>query len=245
MSEQEIIRPDWVVPPNISSLGTTRMGGVSHGPWSSFNLGDQCGDDPTCVRSNRARLNSILPAEPVWLRQVHGFDVFTASDTPELLPEADAAVSSTPGQVLAILTADCLPVLLCDDQGTRIAAAHAGWRGLCDGVIEATVKAMKLDPRRIIAWLGPAIGRDAYEVGRDVFESFSGRSGSSVANAFNPAGRKWKLDLAGAARTILSGLGISRVYGGTFCTYRDSARFFSHRRDGVTGRMASLVWLKD
>lgn len=244
MREQDIIRPDWLVPANIRSLSTTRTGGVSEGPWSSLNLGDHCGDDDASVHTNRERLSSLLPSAPVWLRQVHGTHVLISDDNDESFPEADAAVTSTPGQVLAILTADCLPVLLCDERGTRVGAAHAGWRGLCDGVIEATVGAMQLAPDRLIAWLGPAIGGDAYEVGADVIESFSRRSGSGLVEAITPAGEKWNLDLAGAARTVLSELGVTRVFGGEFCTLRDPVRFFSYRRDQVTGRMASLVWLE-
>lgn len=244
MKEQNIIRPDWPVPANVRSLSTTRAGGVSQGPWYSLNLGEHCGDDDASVSANRERLRSQLPSEPIWLRQVHGTRVFVPGDNDADLPEADAAVTSNPEQVLAILTADCLPILLCDELGRRVGAAHAGWRGLCDGVIEATVKAMQVSPERLIAWLGPAIGQDAYEVGEDVFESFSRRSGSSLVDAMMPVGEKWKLDLAGAARTVLTELGVTRVFGGGFCTHRDPARFFSYRRDHVTGRMASLVWLE-
>ena len=245
MKEQDIIRPDWVVPGVVNALSTTRCGGVSQGSWSSLNLGDRCGDEQSSVYRNRERLRSLLPAGPMWLRQVHGVSVFDADEAAVDSPQADAAVTSERGRVLAIMTADCLPVLLTDDQGDRIGAVHAGWRGLCDGIIEATVAAMQIDPGRIIAWLGPAISQGAYEVGGEVYESFRARPGSDLTGAFAAAGKKWKLDLAGAARTILLDQGVTRVFGGTFCTYREKARFFSYRRDGITGRMASLVWLEE
>lgn len=244
MKENDIIRPDWSRPANIGSISTTRAGGVSKGPWESLNLGDRCGDDPNAVRVNRDRLAALLPSEPLWLRQVHGVDVVDAKDSSNTLVEADAAVTSHPGQVLAILTADCLPVLLCDAEGTRIGAAHAGWRGLSKGIIEATVAAMQIAPGKLTAWLGPAIGQEDYEVGDDVFESFCHRPGSNLVSALRPAGNKWQLDLAGAARLVLSELGVSQVTGGSYCTHADPARFFSFRRDGVTGRMASLIWLE-
>ena len=244
MTALDTIRPDWIVPSNVKALSTTRLGGVSHGPWSSLNLGDHYGDEAPSVHANRERLRSILPSEPVWLNQVHGVTVHDADSALVQNPEADGAVTSKPGRVLAILTADCLPLLLCDEQGSRIAVAHAGWRGLCDGVIESAVEAMQVDSERLVAWLGPAIGQDAYEVGADVYESFSARSGSNLVAAFARTGSKWKLDLAGAARTILHDLGVKKVFGGTFCTFREDERFFSYRRDGVTGRMASLVWLE-
>ncbi|HKJ18319.1 MAG TPA: peptidoglycan editing factor PgeF [Xanthomonadales bacterium] len=245
MNIDDLIIPDWPAPKGVKALSTTRVGGVSTGAWSSLNLGDRCGDSSENVRRNRQLLQSVLPAKPRWMRQVHGITVAGAGhDQPD--PEADAAVSSKPCQVLPILTADCLPVLLCDQDGTCVGAAHAGWRGLSGGVIEATVSQMKAPVDRLIAWLGPAIGRKAYEVGDDVleaFESFQGPVGTGLLKSFAPSGDRWMLHLAGAARIMLEGLGIQRVYGGDFCTYSEPDRFFSYRRDGDTGRMASLIWL--
>ena len=182
----------------------------------------------------------------MWLDQVHGAGVIEGLEAGQQATEADAAATSVAGHVLAVLTADCLPVLLCDTEGRRIGVAHAGWRGLAGGVIEATVSHLQTPPDRIIAWLGPAIGGDLYEVGEDVREAFEcsyAPARSNVVESFRPCGERWSLNLAGAARTILLELGIERVYGGGFCTYGDSERFFSYRRDGGTGRMASLIWL--
>lgn len=247
LKESDLIRPDWPAPRNVRALSTTRRGGVSCGPWESLNLGPNCGDDPAHVAENRARLAHWVPAEPLWMDQVHGARVLEAPAAGPGPERADAAVTSTPGQVLAIMTADCLPVLLCDDQGRRIGAAHAGWRGVAGGVIEATVERMETSPERLLAWLGPAISGAVYEVGEDVREAFA--TSTTLARkttdaAFTPHGERWLLDVAGAARIILESLGVGRVYGGGFCTYRESDRFFSHRRDGVTGRMASLIWIE-
>lgn len=245
MKETDLIRPDWPAPANIRALSTTRNGGVSSGPWESLNLGDHCGDNPDDVRDNRQRLASLLPQEPLWMRQVHGRKVFDSGENSGSLPEADAAVTSAAGQVLAILTADCLPVLLCDDLGRRIGAVHAGWRGLAAGVIEAAVTKMEIRPDRLIAWLGPCIGKAAYEVGNDVLEAFGNSNPAIRTNlleSFSSDGQRLFLNLAGAARAILAGLGIERIYGAEFCTYDNPDRFYSYRRDGVTGRMASLIW---
>lgn len=245
MKETGLIRPDWPAPANVRALSTTRNGGVSSGPWTSLNLGDHCGDNPDDVRVNRNRLASVLPGEPLWMRQVHGREVFECGVSGGSLPEADAAITSASGQVLAILTADCLPVLLCDEAGRRIGAVHAGWRGLAAGVIEAAVTKMDIRPHRLIAWLGPCIGKDAYEVGNDVLEAFANYSGpvrTNLLESFSSDGQRLCLNLAGAARAILAGLGIERIYGAEFCTYDNPDRFFSYRRDGVTGRMANLIW---
>lgn len=249
---EHIIIPDWPAPPNVRALSTTRLGGVSTGSYESLNLGDRCGDDAESVHANRAALDAMLPAQPLWLNQVHGTTVLDADEAENDLIEADAAVTSRGGTVLSILTADCLPVLFCDEEGTRIGAAHAGWRGMAEGVIEATVAAMGVPTEKLLAWLGPAIGQAAYEVGQDVYEAFSREAGPDLADAFRPSDNahhtgKWQLDLAGAARLILARLGVERVSGGNLCTHSDPTRFFSHRRDGVegrqTGRQASLVWL--
>lgn len=244
--ETDLVRPDWPAPGNVRALSTTRRGGVSRGPWTSLNLGPNCGDEPANVKENRGRLGRLLPAEPLWMEQVHGARVLESGHGGSAPERADARVTSTPGEVLAIMTADCLPVLLCDENGARIGAAHAGWRGLAAGVIEATVERMEAAPERLLAWLGPAISGAVYEVGDEVREAFAAAQGHarrSVDESFTPHGGRWLLDVTGAARSILQALGVRRVYGGGFCTYREPDRFFSHRRDGVTGRMASLIWL--
>jgi len=183
-----------------------------------------------------------LPAEPLWLKQIHTINVANA-DHATGIPEADASVAQLPGKVCAVLTADCLPILLCDRRGTVVAAAHAGWRGLADGVIEATVAAMNADPSALLAWLGPAIGRSAFEVGAEVREIFLAHA-AGAADAFTAHGKdKWLADLYRLARHRLARCGVSQISGGDFCTYRDSERFFSYRRDRTTGRMASLIWL--
>lgn len=235
-------RPDWPAPANVHALQTTRLGGVSSGPWASLNLGDHVGDDPAAVATNRARIAAGLPAEPLWMKQVHGVVVADA-DRAEVAPEADAAVARAEGRVCAVMTADCLPILLCDRDGTVVGAAHAGWRGLCGGVIEATVAAMAVAPGRLMAWLGPAIGPSAFEVGDEVRTAFVAADASAGA-AFSP-GRdgKWLADIYELARQRLATLGVSDVHGGNHCTVGESETFFSYRRDGVTGRMATLIWL--
>ena len=246
MKDEHLLFPDWPAPDNVRAFTTTRRGGVSMGPWESFNLGLSCGDDRDNVLANRHRLADRLPSEPLWMRQVHGRRV-VGCETDHDLEEADARVTRTPGQALVVLTADCLPVFLCDERGEVAAIAHAGWRGLADGVIEATVGRMNRPPQRLMAWLGPAIGGEVYEVGSEVRDAFAASSTLArlcVERAFAQAGNRWRLDIAGAGRVILQALGVDRVYGGEHCTYSDIERFFSHRRDGVTGRMASLIWLE-
>ncbi len=220
---------------------TTRDGGVSAGPWASLNLGDHVGDDPAHVSANRARLRQTLPAEPVWLRQVHGTRCVDVDR--DAAREADAAVTRTPGTVLAILTADCLPVLLSDAAGTVVGAAHAGWRGLAAGVLESTVQSMALPAAQIRACFGPAIGPAAFEVGDEVRAAFLAKDPQAVV-AFRPgAPGKWWCDLYELAAQRLVALGVPRPAAVDFCTVRDADRFFSYRRDGVSGRMASLIWL--
>ena len=236
----ELVKPDWPAPANVRAFTTTRAGGFSKDTWSSMNLGLCCGDDPLAVHRNREKLVLRLPAAPQWLCQVHGTQVVTHSLASGEGLEADGLVSSSPAQVCAVLTADCLPVLLCNRSGNRVAAAHAGWRGLAQGVLQATVRQMKEAPAEIMAWLGPAIGPGVYEVGEDVRQAFAQEHGI----CFKKDGERWLLDLYGVARRILTQLGITAVYGGFFCTFSDSERFFSYRRDGVTGRMASVIWLE-
>lgn len=238
------IVPDWPAPSSVRAVSTLRGGGVSAPPFGSWNLADHVGDDPTAVQNNRLRLRELLdlPAEPRWLRQVHGTRAVAA--VPGLEGgEADAAWSRVPGCICAVLTADCLPILFCDRQGTRVAAAHAGWRGLAAGVIEATVRRMGADPAQLVVWLGPAIGPAAFVVGAEVRAAFVAADAGATA-AFRAAqDGRWYADLFALARRRLAAAGILEVYGGGLCTYSDSARFYSYRRDGVTGRMASLIWL--
>ena len=236
--------PDWPAPKNVRSLQTTRNGGVSVAPYNSFNLGSHVGDVELAVARNRMLLEPMLPSEPVWLKQVHGTVVVDAGQA-DCWPQADACVSGHPGAVCVVMTADCLPVLLCDDQGSVVGAAHAGWRGLCDGVLEQTVLAMKAPPASLMAWFGPAISVQAFEVGDEVRTAFVERQ-SQAAAAFAPGtGGKWFADIYQLARLRFNALGITRIYGGGLCTYTDAERFFSYRRDGVTGRMGTFVWLAE
>ena len=235
------IVPDWPAPANVKSVITTRAGGVSGGPFASFNLGLRTGDDPQAIAENRARLRGLLPQEPKWLRQVHGADVVEA-DTAMDAPEADASVARRAGTVCAVMIADCVPVLLADRAGTQVAIAHAGWRGLAGGVIENTVRKLGAAPGELLAYLGPGIGPRAFEVGADVRDALLGRD-ARAATAFTPrAAGKWLADLFLLARQRLQTAGVDRIYGGGLCTYSDAARFYSYRRDKVTGRMAALIW---
>ncbi|MEX0959442.1 MAG: peptidoglycan editing factor PgeF [Burkholderiales bacterium] len=236
------IRPDWPAPARVQALITTRAGGHSSGAYQSLNLGDHVNDSAEAVAANRARLRALLPAEPAWLNQVHGTRVMEA-DTWTAPVEADASFARSPGTVCAVLVADCLPVLLADRKGSVVAAAHAGWRGLAAGVIENTIEAMARPPEQLIAFLGPAIGPDAFEVGEDVYQAFVARD-AQAARAFRPhVHGKWMADLFQLARQRLAATGVGAVHGGDLCTCSDPRRFFSHRRDKVTGRMAALVWL--
>lgn len=278
------LRPDWPAPANVVALCSTRAGGLSTGPWAGLNLAAHVGDDPAAVAGNRARLRAHLPAEPLWLTQVHGVNVVDpAGYDPASGPQADAARTRATGTPCAVLTADCLPVLLCDrgaqhsagpsaawqadtchpvevgmaarhaaagrGRATEVAAIHAGWRGLADGVLEATAATMRTRPQDWLAWIGPGIGRDAFECGEEVLEAFC-KGHPEARQAFRPApgapGR-WLGDLPAIARQRLVALGMpaSAIHGGTLCTVSDPARFYSFRRDGVTGRMASLIWLSE
>lgn len=246
---------DWPAPAGVRAFATLRHGaGVSAAPFDSFNLGPRCGDEPAHALANRATLVELagLPAMPRWLRQVHGTRVLrfgatgadAGADGEE--PEADAVVTGVPGTVLAIQTADCLPVLFCADDGGEVAGAHAGWRGLAGGVLEATVAAMRTPPDRLLAWLGPAAGPRAYETGADVRDAFLQRD-PAAADAFAPTrDGRWHVDLYMLARQRLqaAGLAAGRIHGGGLCTISEPGRFFSHRRDRRTGRMASLVWIE-
>ena len=233
------IWPDWPAPANVRAFTTTREGGYSQGKWNSLNLGLRCGDDNSSVMRNRKLLERNLPQPPQWLKQVHGTGVVSHPSEVGGEKDGDALVARSNGQVCAVLTADCLPVFFCNDQGSCIAVAHAGWRGLVDGVLQATITAMHENPARIMAWLGPAIGPRVYEVGREVKHAF----GDEISGCFVQHGERWLFDLYCAARFKLRQTGVSRIYGGEFCTLSDSERFFSYRRDGETGRMASLIWM--
>ncbi len=237
--------PDWPAPAGIRACSTTRLGGISQPPYNSLNLGLHVDDKVDAVLTNRQRLTELagLPTEPLWLEQVHGTDVIdsTAWISGCL---ADAMYSRQPDHVCAIMTADCLPLLFCDTEGKQVAAAHAGWRGLLDGVLKTTVEQFHGERSDILAWLGPAIGAQQFEVGKEVFEAFCERYPDAHA-AFTPVDASHYLaDIYLLAQQQLHALGISAIYGGEHCTFSESGRFFSYRRDGVTGRMASLIWIE-
>lgn len=245
-SKLPLIQPEWPAPANVRAACTTRMGGVSKPPWDSLNLGGHVGDVPQHVGVNRKRLADRLALDPGsigWLSQVHGTGV---TELPaEAMPVADASVTDRPGEVCAILTADCLPVLFCNRDGTRVAAAHAGWRGLCDGVLEAVVSRFGASGSDVMAWLGPAIGPRHFEVGPEVREAFVVKNGCA-SDAFSADGARpghFMADIYRLARQRLEAAGVHEIYGGTLCTVSDPGRFYSYRRDGRTGRMASLIWL--
>lgn len=244
MRAVEFVLPDWPAPAGVRAAMTTRTGGVSAGRYASLNLAAHVGDDPGAVAENRRRLAAelALPAEPAWLSQVHGRAVALL---PGPMPAgADAAVTFARGAVCAVLVADCLPVLLAGRSGDRVGIAHAGWRGLAAGVVEATVQALGAGPDGLVAWLGPCIGPQAFEVGPEVRGAFVSRDAAAAAD-FRP-GRAGRLlaDLPALARRRLAACGVREIHGGGLCTHADSARFYSYRRDGETGRMAALVWLE-
>lgn len=238
------LTPEWPLPPGVGACQTTRLGGVSLPPYQSLNLGLHVQDEPQSVAENRRRLAACLPAPPLWLNQVHGTRVVAATPATPDGTEGDGGVARAPGRVCAIMTADCLPVLFCARDGSAVGAAHAGWRGLAGGVLEATVAAMEVAPDQLSCWLGPAIGPRAFEVGDEVRAAFLDQDGAQ-ASAFQPgaAPGKWLADIYALARRRLNRLGLSQIYGGGFCTVAEGERFFSYRREKVTGRMASLIWL--
>lgn len=236
------IVPDWPVPTNVRALITTRSGGVSTGRFASMDLGQRIEDDMQSVRTNRTSLRDLLPAEPKWLVQVHGARVADA-DRLQQPVEADAMVARNPGSVCIVTVADCLPVLLTNRAGSVVAAAHAGWRGLAGGVLENTVRAMGTTPGELLAYFGPAIGPSAFEVSADVRDAFLAQSADAACAFVNHQPGKWRADLFALARQRLRACGVTQIYGGGLCTYSDPLRFFSHRRDKVTGRMGALIWL--
>jgi YfiH family protein len=237
---------DWPAPQGVRALSTLRgdvRSGVSQAPYGCFNLGDHVGDDPAAVAENRRRLKMAagLPSEPAWLTQVHGVGVADL-DSPADRGPADAAIAHGSGKVCAILTADCLPIIFTTGSGDTVAAAHAGWRGLAAGVIEATVRAMGVPSESLLAWLGPAIGPEHFEVGTEVRDTFLAGDPKS-GEAFEPNSRgRFMANLRTLARRRLQGLGVNRIYGGGECTFAQADRYYSHRRDGVTGRQATLIW---
>ena len=244
LHSDHLIIPDWPAPPGVRAASTTRQGGVSAPPYDRLNLARHVGDDLAQVAANRRRLAAVLgyAVEPAWLEQVHGTAV-VAAETVCAPVAADAAWTGKPHRPCVVMTADCLPVLLCDRAGSVVAAAHAGWRGLAGGVIPAVVARLGVPPQTLMAWLGPAIGPAAFEVGEEVRAAFLALADEN-AGCFQPssAGR-WLADLYALARRQLRGLGITAIHGGDLCTYSDPERFFSYRRDRDTGRMASLIWL--
>jgi polyphenol oxidase len=239
------IIPQWPVPPHVRAVSTLRSGGFSQGGFASLNLGLHVGDDAARVQKNRDLLAATLelPTAPLWLDQHHGCTVVRANDAQTR--HADASFTTAPGAVCAIMTADCLPVLLCDSKGSRVAAIHAGWRGLAHGIIEESARSLGGDD--LIAWLGPAIGADAFEVGDEVRSIFTAQLGEAAQTAFRPHNKirnKWHADIYALARIALQRIGIKAVYGGERCTFSESEHFFSFRRDAETGRMATLIWLE-
>ena len=240
-----LIFPEWPASAKVRAVTTTRAGGISTGPFASFNLADHVGDNAQSVAANRLQLRALLPqlpAEPLWLRQVHGCSAVLAESVVAGI-EGDASICRDEHHVCAILSADCLPLLLCDDNANVVAAAHAGWRGLASGVIETTIAGMCVTPGRLLAWLGPAIGPQAFEVGDDVRTIFvmQNAAAASAFVALKPG--KWLCNLYLLARQRLAAAGVTRIYGGNFCTFNDADRFYSYRRDRQTGRMATLIWL--
>ncbi len=234
------ITPDWPAPKCIQAFTTTRMGGVSSAPWDSFNLGSNCGDQAQDVSTNRETLRAVLPAAPIWLEQVHGSDVIRAEESSNI-PVADASWSDQAGVVCTILTADCLPVLLCTSSGSHIAVVHCGWRSLAEGILENTIAALQVNTSSLLAWFGPAISAANYEVGSEVYQAFVDiHPQNQQAFKVTTAGC-WQADLLLLARLSLQRQGLKLFYGGQYCTYTDR-RFYSYRRDGVTGRMVSVIY---
>ena len=246
-----ILTPEWPAPPGVRAAFALRSGGVSAPPFDSLNLGAHVGDEAEAVAENRRRLRTQLrlPEEPAWMEQVHGIDVLDLDalahgGAARGIVTADAAHTRRAGRICTVQVADCLPVLLAARDGSAVAAAHAGWRGLAGGVLEATVQALAVEPGQLIGWLGPGIGAAHFEVGEDVRRAFVTHDAAAAAFTSNQRGR-WQCNLAALARARLAALGVAAVFGGEWCTYADAARFFSYRRDGRCGRMAALIWKEE
>ncbi|OCA55743.1 purine nucleoside phosphorylase YfiH [Photorhabdus namnaonensis] len=239
-----LIFPNWPQPTTVKACSSTRLGGMSLSPYNSLNLGKHVGDKPDVVEQNRHILAEMaeLPQQPVWLEQVHGTRVVRLNGQPLEDKRADAVYTNIPGQVCAVMTADCLPVLFCSSAGDEVAAAHAGWRGLCTGVLENTIAQFKAKPHQIQAWLGPAIGAKKFEVGNEVLQAFTSQH-ADLSQAFIPFGEKYLADIYLLAKLKLQSVGVNAIFGGGECTVTNKEKFFSYRRDGITGRMATLIWL--
>lgn len=239
------IVPDWPAPANIKAVSTTRLGGVSQQPYLGLNLGLHVGDNKEHVQHNRAQLQQELKLmePPAWLNQIHSTEVIDLNASLTVVPDADGSYTQTSGIACTVMTADCLPVLLCDTGGNQVAAVHAGWRGAADGIIEAALDKFTVHSDQILAWLGPAIGPDAFEVGSEVRELFLAEQPQAEL-AFKPHGDKWLADLYLLARQRLQRYGVTKIYGGEFCTFSNPDCFYSYRRDRVTGRQASLIWIE-
>ncbi|KMW73267.1 hypothetical protein TI10_09220 [Photorhabdus luminescens subsp. luminescens] len=239
-----LIFPNWPQPTAVKACSSTRLGGMSLSPYDSLNLGKHVGDKPDVVEQNRHILAKMaeLPQPPIWLEQVHGTRVVRLDGQPLEDNKADAVYTNIPGQVCAVMTADCLPVLFCSSVGDEVAAAHAGWRGLCAGVLENTIAQFKAKPNQIQAWLGPAIGAKKFEVGNEVLQAFTLQH-ADLSQAFIPVGEKYLADIYLLAKLKLQSVGVKAIFGGNECTVSNKEKFFSYRRDGITGRMATLIWL--
>ncbi len=236
----ECLYPDWPASRQVKALSTTRLGGVSTGRFSGNNFALHVQDDEALVLRNRVTLTRGLPGEPRWLNQTHGTQIVHWADEQT---DADASYSNRTGNVCVVMTADCLPILLCDVAGQQVAAVHAGWRGLLNGVIENSIETFQGSQHNILAWFGPAIGKTAFEVGEEVYAMFTQKHPDTSQYFQRQNNRKYLMDIYGLARFRLNRVGVKKIFGGEYCTYHDETRFFSYRRDGVCGRMASLIWL--
>lgn len=249
MSSESLLEFEWKLPPGVRAAFTTRLGGVSQAPWDSFNVATHVDDDPEHVAANRANLRELLGlrAEPAWLNQVHGVAVQDLDIArPTVSPvTADASVTTRAGIACVVMVADCLPVLFATRDGSRVGAAHAGWRGLASGVLEETVRAMRVPGKELMAWLGPCISREHFEVGDEVREEFVKQDACASAYFDRNARGRWQADLIGLAKRRLERQGVTDAGGGSWCTFEDRQRFYSHRRDGKGGRLAGLIWRSD
>ncbi len=246
LHQYEWVKPNWSAPENVVCFSTTRRGGASQGKFASLNLGAHVADNAQHVKTNREILvrELQLPSEPIWLEQQHGKQIIKLMSTRTNNIQADAAYATGPGGVCAVLTADCLPVLFCDREGGSVAAAHAGWRGLLNGVLESTLKAFPVEVDKVVCWLGPAIGPSKFEVGGELKQAFVNKDLRHEA-AFQPSqADKYLANIYQLAKNILTTNGVDAIFGGGYCTYTEKERFFSYRRDGATGRMATVIWLK-
>ena len=249
-----VLTPDWPAPPNVRAAFTLRGGGVSTPPFDTLNVAAHLGDEAQAVMENRRLIRAALPlpTEPTWMEQVHGVEVFdldvtqTHSDAASAdIPRADAAITRSAGRVCVVQVADCLPVLFAVRDGSAVAAAHAGWRGLAAGVLEATVGRLAAEPARLVAWVGPGIGAAHFEVGEEVRSAFLAHDAAAGGAFLGNARGRWQCDLVALARARLAAIGVIETFGGGWCTYADPARFFSYRRDGLCGRMAALIWREE